>query len=68
MDTLFSLSHSVWSAWIEIDPPELRGYLVGGRTPYGVRGLKYVEQPLLICAYVSHSVWSAGISFTKYVL
>ncbi|WP_407944582.1 hypothetical protein [Paenibacillus xylanivorans] len=34
------LSHSVWSAWIEIYLLSVYGGLGTCRTPYGVRGLK----------------------------
>ncbi|MHA7579315.1 hypothetical protein ACX12E_02850 [Paenibacillus vandeheii] len=33
-------SHSVWSAWIEMQTGALVIESVSGRTPYGVRGLK----------------------------
>ncbi|WP_444543963.1 hypothetical protein [Paenibacillus silvae] len=40
-------SHSVWSAWIEINAPANNVYGVASRTPYGVRGLESsVGRPL----------------------
>ena len=39
---LVNTSHPAWGAWIEIGVSRLVVHRDGGRTPYGVRGLKYL--------------------------
>ena len=57
-------SHPARGAWIEIGKwaaPTCGG---SGRTPHGVRGLKYVFSSLILSALVSHPARGAWIEIT----
>ena len=54
-------SHPVWGAWIEIASLCNAGADGLGRTPCGVRGLKYARTIFFIAFFMSHPVWGAWI-------
>ena len=54
------LSHPVWGAWIEIYNAIVVEYKTYGRTPYGVRGLKYSPnffEKALIQSHPARGAW-----------
>ena len=60
------MSHPVWGAWIEISHRwRSRSCQAAGRTPYGVRGLKFQLIVHNGAAHESHPVWGAWIEIAS---
>ena len=54
-------SHPAWGAWIEMSVLAYRAAPPFGRTPHGVRGLKYIVKDPRHAAAESHPAWGAWI-------
>ena len=59
------LSHPAWGAWIEISTASATIPAEGGRTPHGVRGLKYGGE--LMAEYDEESRTPHGVRGLKYL-
>ena len=59
-------SHPARGAWIEISPTRYTSILQAGRTPQGVRGLKYDEAGEPAAVSVSHPARGAWIEMSSY--
>ncbi|SDD49727.1 hypothetical protein SAMN05428987_4987 [Paenibacillus sp. CF095] len=62
---VFPLSHSVWSAWIEINPKLQPTIVDACRTLYGVRGLKFATL-LMIRSSLRRTPY--GVRGLKYII
>ena len=59
-------SHPARGAWIEIHRVRDEGFNLAGRTPQGVRGLKYSIYSLLILCNMSHPARGAWIEMKSW--
>ena len=64
MKPLRILSHPAWGAWIEIYNPICENVEDIGRTPHGVRGLKFYCSEVTPRFPPSHPAWGAWIEIT----
>ena len=55
------MSHPAWGAWIEIQTVIPSALNNTGRTPHGVRGLKYKIVFFCLLCLMSHPAWGAWI-------
>ena len=61
------LSHPAWGAWIEIRWKHVFYQIFSGRTPHGVRGLKYDAFNAGHISSMSHPAWGAWIEISENV-
>ena len=54
-------SQPSWAAWIEIIPQSYLGEVQEGRSPLGLRGLKFCANILLFYPLLSQPSWAAWI-------